>query len=99
MGLAEIFKLSLLNTLLGMGTVFIVLIFVAFIISLMKYINPKKAAGAAAPAEQPMEIIEEEGEGEDFNLIVAVITAALHAKLSEEGLNPSDYIVRSIRRN
>ena len=45
---------ALLNTLLGMGTVFIVLIFISFIISLFGLINkvankPKKVKTADAP--------------------------------------------------
>ena len=90
----EIFRLAGLNTLLGMGTVFVVLIFISFIISLFKYIAPKtKAAPVQAAPEE-----EEEYEEDDQDILVAVITAALHATLSARGEDPEGFVVRSIRR-
>ena len=96
----EIMKNAGLNTLLGMGIVFVVLIFIAFIISLFKYIQPKKApaAEAQAPVQAAPAVQEEEDETDDMQL-VAVITAAIHASLSAQGIEPSGYVVRSIRRN
>lgn len=103
MSTGEIFRLAGLNTLLGMGTVFVVLIFISFIISLFKYIAPKaKAAPApAAPAPAPVQAAteeEEEYEEDDQDILVAVITAALHATLSARGEDPEGFVVRSIRR-
>ena len=52
--LGENMEKAALNTLMGMGTVFIVLIFISLLISCFKYIsvfeNKKKAAAPAAPA-------------------------------------------------
>ena len=103
MSTGEIFRLAGLNTLLGMGTVFVVLIFISFIISLFKYIAPKaKAAPApAAPAPAPVQAAteeEEEYEEYDQDILVAVITAALHATLSARGEDPEGFVVRRIRR-
>ena len=97
----EIMKNAGLNTLLGMGIVFVVLIFISFIISLFKYITPKQAPQAeskAAPAPVSEIPAEEDDETDDMQL-VAVITAAIHASLSAQGIEPSGYVVRSIRRN
>lgn len=55
--LGENMEKAALNTLMGMGTVFIVLIFISLLISCFKYIsvfeNKKKAAAPAAPAPAP----------------------------------------------
>jgi len=117
----------------GMGVVFAVLIFIAFIISLLKFVprilggnkkeQPKAPSAPAAPAaklsmlpsapEVPAfadgtpAVGDEVSDGE----LIAVITAALHAYLSEENtgnaavVHPPAYtesndklVVRSIRR-
>ena len=103
MSTGEIFRLAGLNTLLGMGTVFVVLIFISFIISLFKYIAPKAkvAPAPAAPAPAPVQAAteeEEEYEEDDQDILVAVITAALHATLSARGEDPEGFVVRRIRR-
>jgi sodium pump decarboxylase gamma subunit len=98
MSTGEIMRLAGLNTLLGMGTVFVVLLFISFIISLFKYIAPQTKAAPAAPAPVPAaEPVEEEED--DQELLAAIITAALHASMSARGEDPSGYVVRSIRRN
>ncbi len=98
----EIMTKAGLNTLLGMGTVFAVLIFLAFLISLMKYIpmlldilagKGKKQAEEVAPvAVAP--VTETAEEVDDLEL-VAVITAAIAA---QEGTTTDGFVVRSIRR-
>lgn len=99
-----------MNTLLGMGTVFAMLIIMSFIISLMKYIpqllDPKKKAPepVAAPALKPAApaIVPEVPEVSEEDLsndeeLVAVISAAIAAY---EGENNTDgFVVRSIRRH
>lgn len=93
--LGEILGKAGMNTLLGMGTVFVVLIFIAFIISLFKYIpNGEKKADekeaevmAAAPPVQ-------ENLADDSEL-VAVIAAAIAAA---EGTTTDGFVVRSIKR-
>ena len=101
-GMAEILKKAGLNTLLGMGTVFVVLIFISFIISLFKFIpaiqnkfskkpqtETKKETSAAAPA--PVEVVPATDDSE----LIAVISAAIAAS---EGTSTDGFVVRSIKR-
>lgn len=90
-----------LNTLMGMGTVFAVLIFISFLISLFKYIHEweeknkqKNAPAPAAPVPAPAPIEEEEELVDDLEL-VAVITAAIAAS---ENTPADGLVVRSIKR-
>lgn len=94
-----------LNTLMGIGIVFVMLIFLSCIISLFRFIpNPelKKAQEAkAAKAEQEalaatvqVPAVEEEDLTDDGEL-VAVIAAAVAAA---EGTSTDGFVVRSIRR-
>ena len=93
-----------MNTLIGLGTVFVVLLFLTFIISQIHWIpdiaNRKKkkeedsAPAVSAPAPAPVVVEEEIPETDDLELI-AVISAAIAA--SEHA--PADgFVVRSIRR-
>ncbi len=96
-----------LNTLMGMGTVFVVLIFISLLISCFKYISvfenkmKAKSAPQAAPAPAPVPIpvpAAEEDLTDDLEL-VAVITAAVAAAAEAAGTVPADgLVVRSIRR-
>jgi sodium pump decarboxylase gamma subunit len=94
-----------LNTLLGMGSVFAVLILIMFIISLFAYIPkvqalfakkaekeaPKAASAPAAP------VVEEAAEEVDDYALVAVIAAAIAAY---EGQSTTDgFVVRSIKKS
>lgn len=101
-GMSEILEKAGLNTLLGMGTVFVMLIFMSFIISLIKYVpallngtskKKKEEAPKAAPAPAPAAVVEEE-EMDDTELI-AVIAAAIAAS---EGTSTDGFVVRSIKR-
>lgn len=95
-----------LNTLLGMGTVFVVLILISFIISaftLIPKIQAKSAAKKATKANTNStavdntiaQIIEKEELSDDLEL-VAVISAAIAAS---EGASSTDgFVVRSIKR-
>lgn len=95
---------AVMNTLIGMGTVFIVLIFISFIISLFKYINKlsdKENKNAKADASSQgvdnaiaQIVSNEENEVDDLEL-VAVITAAIAAS---EGTSADGLVVRSIRK-
>ena len=103
--LGEIFTKALMNTILGMGTVFSVLIFISLVIYCFNFIPaiqkkfskkkeqpapaPAKAA-APAPAAAPVEE-ETVDEGE----LVAAITAAICAYT---GSSADGFVVRSIRR-
>ena len=95
-----------MNTLIGLGTVFVVLLFLTFIISQIHWIpdiiNRKKKqetaseSSAPAPAPAPAPVVEEAVEEETDDLeLIAVISAAIAA--SEQA--PADgFVVRSIRR-
>ncbi len=93
-----------LNTLMGMGTVFLVLIFISWLISCFRYIRKfedkmnKKNAPAPVPVvtrtvSTPVPA-SQEALTDDLEL-VAVITAAVAAS---EGTSADGLVVRSIRR-
>lgn len=89
-----------LNTLMGMGTVFLVLIFLSFLISLFKYVpalleGKKKETPAAAPAPVPAAAPVVEEVTDDTELI-AVIAAAIAA--AEGAATTDGFVVRSIRK-
>ena len=91
-----------LNTVLGMGTVFVVLFIIIGVISCFKFINKfqdaqtkKKAAAEPAPAPAPAAPVEEVVEEEDDLALIAVITAAIAAS---ENTSVDVLVVRSIRR-
>ena len=93
-----------MNTLIGMGTVFVVLIFISFIISLFKYIsvfeNRKKeqkedTASVGVDNAIAQVVSNEEENVEDDLELIAVITAAIAAS---EGTSTDGLVVRSIRK-
>jgi len=102
--LGEILQKAGLNTILGMGTVFAVLIFIAFIIYMFKYISViedalknkknKKTEDAVAITETVEAPVVAEEVCDDLEL-VAVIAAAIAAA---EGTSTDSFVVRSIRR-
>lgn len=108
LSIGEVFKTALLNTVLGMGTVFAVLIFISILISLLAYIpkilesfnkkEPKqkvgKPASAVTPQSAPQPVSSDRTE-DDLELI-AVITAAIAASA---GVPEDSFVVRSIRRS
>lgn len=91
-----------LNTLMGLGTVFIMLLFLSFVISLFKFVpglvegkkNQPASAPAPAPAPVPAAVPVEEVVPDDTELI-AVIAAAIAAS---EGTATDGFVVRSIRK-
>lgn len=93
-----------LNTLMGIGIVFLMLIFLSFLISQFKHISKltekkdSKPAAPAAPAPAPAPAEEEqEEELADDGELVAVIAAAIAAY---EGSTSTDgFVVRSIKRS
>ena len=102
--LGEILTKAGLNTLLGMGTVFVVLIFIAFIISLFKYIPAIEAKFKKKPAQSEAKKAEEKAvsaaapvveDAVDDAELVAVIAAAIAAA---EGTTTVGFVVRSIKR-
>ena len=101
MDLKEILIKALMDTLMGMGTVFSILILISFIIYLFKvffYNNKKPVPEAVLPAVHA-ESDEDDGE------LLAVITAAIKAfeagNVPAQGtvsISDQQYVVRSIRR-
>ncbi len=103
----ELMTTAALNTVIGMGTVFTVLILISIIISAFVYI-PKIQAAFSKKGKQPEEkkeaptavaaapvAAEEEDLTDDLEL-VAVIAAAIAA--SEGAASTDGFVVRSIRR-
>lgn len=90
---------ALVNTALGMGTVFLVLILISFIIYLMKFIpellDRSSGKKEAAPAPKPAAPSQT-----DDTQLVAVITAAISAAMEQEGTPvPADgLVIRSIKK-
>ena len=108
----ELMKQAGMNTLLGMGTVFIVLIFISFIISLFKFLPAlfakkpkiedlkKEESKPAAPAKAATPAPAAGNLMNDAEL-VAVITAAIYAAEGQAGngaVSKDKLVVRSIRR-
>ena len=102
-GLGKTLQRAGLNTLMGVGTVFVMLILLSLLISLFRFIpNPeaKKAAEAKAAKEAQAAVIAaapvqaEENLADDGEL-GAVIAAAIAAA---EGTTTDGFVVRSIRK-
>ena len=105
-GFGELMVKALMNTAIGMGTVFIVLILISIIISGFVLIPKIQAAFSSkgnqteevkqeAVATTPAQTVEEEDLTDDLEL-VAVIAAAIAA--SEGAASTDGFVVRSIRR-
>ncbi|MCR5398187.1 MAG: OadG family protein [Lachnospiraceae bacterium] len=100
----ELMTNAALNTVLGMGTVFVVLIILMAIISLFKIINNmqsgagRKASQSAATdsVDKAVAQIEKNEQAQDDTELIAVIAAAIAA--SEGAASADGYVVRSIRR-
>lgn len=100
--MGEKMSTAAMNMVMGMGTVFIVLIFLSLVISLFavipviqkKFEDKKKGDDTEAKEELP--VIEEEEELTDDLELVAVIMAAIAA--SENG-STDGFVVRSIKRS
>lgn len=102
--MGELMSKAALNTLIGMGTVFIVLILISLIISCFRFINraqdaaakKKAAAGASGGEAVGNEAAEIAVDETDDLELVAVIAAAIAA--SEGAASADGFVVRSIRR-
>lgn len=104
---------ALINTAIGMGTVFVVLILISFIIYLFKFIpklleiGKKKPEVPAAVVKPPVQNKVEEqtapaaSQAKDDSRLVAVIAAAVAAQMSEETGVPvaaDGLVIRSIKK-
>ena len=105
--LAAIMQRAGMNTLMGIGIVFLMLVFLSFVIGLFKYIEKfqnvgkKKAAEEAPKAEEAPApaIAQSEAADEDFAVdleLVAVISAAIAAYENTSG---DSFVVRSIKKS
>ena len=99
--LGETMTKAAMNTAMGMGTVFVMLIIISLIISCFTLVNKaqkkaedKKAASAPAPAAAVAAPVVQEPQTDDLEL-VAVIAAAIAAAT---GSSTDDFVVRSIKR-
>lgn len=96
-------KNAALNTLMGIGTVFVILVMLIFLISLFKFIPGSGAYQAKAkkssepvPAVAPVPVVAPTaGETTDDKELIAVIAAAIAAA---EGTSTDGFVVRSIRK-
>ncbi len=105
---------ALVNTVIGMGTVFVVLILISFIIYLLKFVpslldRSKKEeivvrsenAAPSAPAAKPAEKPAPVVSGNtDDTQLVSVITAAITAAMEQEGtpVAADGLVIRSIKK-
>ena len=94
-----------------MGTVFLVLILISFIISLLKYIpalmdkftkkeEPVQPIPQAQPAPAPKPVVQTPAAPADDTQLIAVITAAVAAAMEQDGVAvPADgLVIRSIKK-
>ena len=105
--LAQNMEKAAMNTVMGLGTVFVILVFLIFVISLFKYIPglvegkkkesaPAPAAAApapvaVAPAAEP--VVEDVTDDGELVAVIAAAIAASEGKTSTDG-----FVVRSIRK-
>lgn len=103
--MGELMKNAALNTVIGMGTVFVVLILMSFIISGFSLIAKAQAKGGKKEAKETKEVaadpvvaqIAAKEELSDDTELAAVIAAAIAAY---EGAGSTDgFVVRSIRKS
>ena len=101
--MSELMTKAALNTLLGMGTVFAVLILIFGLISCFNFIpkiqsmfTKKPAAQESAPKAPAAAVTEVPEEAADDTELIAVIAAAIAA--SEGAASTDGYVVRSIIR-
>lgn len=89
-----------LNTVMGLGTVFAILVLLIFIISLFKFIPGSSAAAKREKEEAPVPApaavpVQETVQAADDTELIAVIAAAIAAA---EGTTTDGFVVRSIRK-
>ena len=101
---ATTMKNAALNTVMGLGTVFVILVMLIFLISLFQFIPgsgaqqekaKKKAAEEAAANPAPAPVAAAPVHEADNSELIAVIAAAIAAS---EGTSTDGFVVRSIRK-
>ncbi len=110
--MGEIAQKAALNTLIGMGSVFVVLIILCFIISCFKYISvlenkskqkgkkkeAKKEEKPAAPAAAPAPVKKEEAPAADPMADTQLVAVITAAVAASMGTSSDGFVVRSIKR-
>ncbi len=100
--LGEMMTTAGLNTLLGMGTVFCILILLMALISCFKLVNKAESAmtnkkdKVTTSVDKAVAMIDESEATQDDTELIAVIAAAIAA--SEGAASTDGYVVKSIRR-
>ena len=103
--LGEKMQKAAMNTLMGLGTVFMILILISFVIygfKVIPYLQEKAKAKAQVPEPVPVPeaapapVVQEEVAQQDDAELIAVIAAAIAA--SEGTLAADGFVVRSIKR-
>lgn len=102
---------ALVNTVIAMGTVFLVLILISFIISLLKFIpilmdkltkkeEPVQPVPQAQPVSAPKPVVQTPAAPADDTQLIVVITAAVAAAMEQDGVAvPADgLVIRSIKK-
>lgn len=103
--LGEILQKAGMNTLLGMGTVFLVLILISCIIACFGLINgngkaktaPAAPATPVAPATPAAPVAQAQTPSSDEEM--AIVLAMAMALAEEENAGSDDYVVRSVKRS
>lgn len=92
---ATTMKNAALNTVMGLGTVFVILIMLIFLISLFQFIPGSGAQEAKAKKKAAEEAAAAPVQEADNSELIAVIAAAIAAS---EGTSTDGFVVRSIRK-
>ena len=101
MSIGEICKIAGIDTILGMGTVFLILIIISIFIWLLGVLTGGATSSGKTVVETPSPApAAEPSVRTDDAQLVAVIMAAIRASKAAEGENVDDdaYVVRNIRR-
>ena len=99
----EILKMAAVDTVLGMGTVFSVLILISLVIwtlgKALKEKDPAASAAAAAPAAAATpKAKSSDADAEIVAAISAAISQFIKNQYGQEAVDEGQYIVRNIRR-
>ena len=98
-GLAAMLQRVGLNTALGLGIVFIMLIFLTFLISLFKHVQKLEAIFDGKAKVTVPEACPEQGTGTDNLLDYAELTAVIAAAIAASQQIPTDsFVVRTIKK-
>ena len=92
MTLGEIFQKALLNTALGMGTVFCMLIFISLVISCFRFIPKGKKPEASKPAAAAVSKPAESDEDEDIVPAIGRVLLIRNAEVYADG--PKEQMLR-----